>query len=182
MELIVIFKVVVVFTVLQRIFELFIAKSNEKYILSKGGKIIPEKNYIFMVLLHSSWLILLVGFAYFSKINFIEPLFWISLMFFIFGQFLRITAIKTLGKRWSTRIVILPEAPAIRKGIFSFLRHPNYLGVVIELAALPLMGNMIEVAILFSLLNAIILYFRIKKEEESLIEFNNYSTIFNLKP
>ena len=176
-----IFKILILFTILQRIVELFIAKRNEKFILSEGGRIIPETNYIFMVILHTLWLASIAYAAFILPLNFSPILFTIGGVFFFIGQVLRITAIKTLGKRWSTRIVILPEAPAINSGIFSFIRHPNYLGVIIELAALPLMAALYPIMIFFSVINFIILFFRIKKEEECLAQFNNYNHIFNLK-
>ncbi len=96
------------------------------------------------------------------------------------GQALRITAIGTLGKRWSTRVVILPEAPAVRSGIFKWFRHPNYLGVTLELLSLPLMASLFEVSTIFSFLNFVILFFRIRLEERNLKKYNKYSTIFNI--
>lgn len=167
-----------VFTIVQRIAELFLSKSNEKYITSRGGRIIPEKNYIFMVLLHTSWLVVIAYFAFFTKLSFQTTFFIPATIFFFIGQAFRLSAIFTLGRRWSTRIMILPEAPAIRKGLFTWIKHPNYLGVCIEIAALPLIGGLILPAILFSLLNFTILFFRIRLEEKLLSEFNDYSKIF----
>lgn len=173
MELV--FKGLVVFTIIQRLLELIIAKRNEAYIISQGGHILPEKNYIFMVLLHTSWLLSLVYLAFFSELTF-SP---ISSTFFIFlflcGQSFRLSAIFTLGKRWSTKVMILPEAPVVKSGLFKVIRHPNYVGVVLEIAALPLVAGLWEVAAIFSLLNAIILYFRIKFEEQMLCKHNDYS-------
>ncbi|MCF8060767.1 MAG: hypothetical protein K9K67_15800 [Bacteriovoracaceae bacterium] len=179
MELIVFFKLIIIFTCVQRIFELFVAKRNEKYILGLGGKIIEEKNYIFMVLLHTSWLVALIYLAFFQRSSLISPpLFYGSLVFFLLGQTLRLTAIWTLGKRWSTRIVVLPEAPVVKKGIFNFIRHPNYLGVIFEIAALPLMGGYFIFAMIFSVLNGVILFFRIREEEAMLCQFNDYKEKF----
>lgn len=179
MELI--FKAIVVFTACQRLIELFIAKSNEKHITGLGGKIIAEKNYIFMVLLHTTWLASILFCAFFMDYQIDPALFYGSLVFFVFGQFLRITAISTLGKRWSTRIVILPEAPAIKKGVYNYFRHPNYLGVVLEIAALPLMASFYGIALFFTLANFVILYFRIRLEEHCLIEHNKYREVFNIQ-
>ncbi|PIK14861.1 isoprenylcysteine carboxylmethyltransferase family protein [Halobacteriovorax sp. JY17] len=175
-----IFRIIIVFTILQRIAELFLSRSNEKFILSKGGMIIKERNYIFMVLLHTIWLICLAYFSFYKNIQFSSYIFWPSLIVFLMGQALRITAIGTLGKRWSTRVVILPEAPAVRSGIFKWFRHPNYLGVTLELLSLPLMASLFEVSTIFSFLNFVILFFRIRLEERNLKKYNKYSTIFNI--
>lgn len=176
-----IFKSIVIFTAVQRIVELFISKKNEKYIVNNGGIIIPETNYIFMVLLHTSWILLLLYYALFVDLIFNFNLALIGIILFLCGQILRITAIKTLGKRWTTRIAILPNIPAINGGIFSYIRHPNYLGVVIEIAALPIVAGLFGVSTIFSIFNLIILYFRITKEEETLNKHNSYNQIFNLK-
>lgn len=175
------FKIIVLFTCAQRLAELYLAKRNEKHILDLGGVIIKEKNYLFMVLLHSLWLLSIFYYSFFTEITISLPLFFGGLIFFVVGQTLRISAIATLGKRWSTRIVILPEAPAVKKGIYNYFRHPNYLGVVIEIAALPLMASLFNVALVFSLANFVILYFRIKLEEHHLIKNNDYRKIFELK-
>ncbi len=176
-----IFRIIIFFTILQRVAELFISKKNEKFILSKGGMIIKEGNYIFMVLLHTFWLLTLAYSALYLDLNFSPYFFWTSLIVFIVGQILRITAIKTLGNRWSTRVVILPEAPAINSGIFKWFRHPNYLGVILELVSLPMMASLFNLSIIFSLLNFIILFFRIRLEEENLKKYNEYTKAFNLQ-
>lgn len=176
MELI--FKIFVIFTAFQRVIELFISKRNERYIKSIGGLILKENNYIFMVILHSSWIITLLYYAFFTTLT-TNSLYFITFsILFIIGQCLRIMAITTLKKKWSTRVMILPDAPVITSGLFNYIRHPNYLGVVIELAALPLMASLWEVAITFSLINAIILFFRIRFEEDMLIKYNNYREKF----
>jgi methyltransferase len=172
---------IVAFTIFQRIYELFLAKRNEKHLLSLGGKIIKEKNYLFMVLLHTSWLVCLLYFATMVKLDISSLPFYLGLSLFVLGQALRVIAIRTLGKRWSTKIVILPESDAVKKGIFKIFRHPNYVGVVLEIFALPLMAGLIKVAIIFSLLNFVILYFRIKLEEKMLGQYNNYFEIFSLE-
>lgn len=168
------FKCIIFFTIIQRLYELRLSKRNEKQIINKGGKVLPEKNYIFMVLLHSTWLIGLVYFAFFTKVEIHPGLFNISLLAFCLGQSLRIKAIKALGERWSTRVMILPDAPVIQSPLFEKLRHPNYIGVVLEIAALPLMASLWSFALVFSFLNGIILFFRIRFEEEMLGTHNNY--------
>lgn len=175
-----IFLFIVLFTIVQRLYELRLSHKNEKKIIAQGGHVVPELNYVFMVAMHSLWLASIIlgvylGYAEFN-LNYLIP----GLSLLIVGQLLRILAIKTLKNRWTTRIVILPEAPAVHRGIFKWLRHPNYLGVCLEIFALPLAAGLVPIAIVFTIINLIILKFRIKKEEESLKKHNMYSKVFNL--
>ncbi len=179
MELILLYKIVVGLCALQRLGELLLSKSNEKWILSQGGRVIPETNYIFMVLLHTTWILALVYFTFFTELKILNiNLFMISMALFCLGQFFRIHAIMTLGKRWSTRVCVLPKAPVIKSGLFKVVRHPNYVGVVLELLFLPLAVGLWKVAFFFTVLNAIILYFRIRFEERMLCEHNDYEEKF----
>ena len=133
-----------------------------------------------MVLLHSLWLVSIVIAYLYQWTEFNQWSFSLGFFFFTIGQTLRMVAIKTLKGRWTTRIVILPKAPAIHSGIFKYFRHPNYLGVCFEVFALPLMAGMYSVSIIFSIINLIILKFRIQKEEESLNAYNDYSKLFKI--
>lgn len=169
---------IVVFTILQRLYELRISKRNEEQILAMNGFIAKELNYVFMVALHSTWLGTILYFAIKQNMVIRPSFFIVGLIFFLIGQSLRIVAIKTLGARWTTKIAILPERPAVKQGIFKYIRHPNYLGVCLEIFALPLMGGLFVIAILFSVLNFVILFFRIRKEESLLREHNSYSQLF----
>jgi methyltransferase len=90
------------------------------------------------------------------------------LLIFVIGQSLRYAAIRTLGRRWTVRIVTLPDAPLVRSGIYRYLRHPNYLGVALEIAAVPLLHTAYLTAILFTLANACLLAVRIRAEERAL--------------
>lgn len=181
MELELLFKVLVVFTIVQRLLELVLAKTNESLLIRDEGIIIKETNYLFMVLLHTSWLVVLAYYAFFTKLMIDPVIAGISLAFFILGQSIRVIAIFTLGKNWSTRIMVRPGGKVVTKGIFKWFRHPNYIGVIIEIAALPLFASLFIVALIFSLLNFLILFFRLKKEEETLIKYSNYQDAFNLK-
>jgi methyltransferase len=175
-----IFRGIVIFTIGQRIYELFLSNKNIKNLFIKGGILIKEKNYLLMVILHTSWLAVLLYYSMFVNLVISQEFFIVFFFLFLLGQMLRIIAIKTLGERWSTQIIILPGAPAINKGVFKYFRHPNYLGVIIELASLPLMVSLYKVSLVFSLLNFFILYFRIKLEELSLSKYNDYKEIFNI--
>lgn len=181
MELELLFKILVGFTVLQRVFELILSKINEKLMLRDGGMIIQETNYYFMVALHALWLAGLVYYAFFTELL-IDPIIAIvSLVFFLIGQCLRLIAIITLGRNWSTRIMVKSGGRVVRKGIFKWFRHPNYIGVILELISLPFFASLFLFGGIFSVLNLAILFFRIKKEEETLLAHSNYGAAFNLK-
>lgn len=181
MTLVFLFKALVVFTVLQRLLELFLAKFNERHIIQQGGFVASEKNYRYMVMAHVVWFGGLFYLAIKPPAFIPETWFYIFFCLFLLGQLLRVSAYITLGKNWSTRILILPNTKAKKKGIYKFLRHPNYIGVCLELFALPMMVGGWELAISISIVNLVILYFRIQKEEELLVKHNDYETVFNLQ-
>ncbi|MEO6361268.1 MAG: isoprenylcysteine carboxylmethyltransferase family protein, partial [Sphingomicrobium sp.] len=97
-----------------------------------------------------------------------EPIHWPLIGGFTLLQLGRIWVLRTLGARWTTRIIVLPGAPLVRDGPFRFVSHPNYLIVIGEIAILPLAFGLWEVAAIFSLLNAAVLAIRIKAEERAL--------------
>lgn len=175
------FKILIILTVIQRISELFLSKSHEKRILAKGGFIAKEPNYIFMVLLHTSWLISLFYFAFFSSPEFLPQRFFLFIGLFVSGQFFRILAIKTLGERWTTRIAILKKEPVLKKGIFKYIKHPNYLGVCLEIFSLPAAIGLYQLALFFSFINFIIIYFRISLEEKLLRKHSSFDEVFYKK-
>jgi len=84
------------------------------------------------------------------------------------AQFLRYAVVVTLGERWNTRIIVRPDAAPVTRGIYRWMRHPNYVAVIIEMAALPLIRACWATAIVFSIANAVILSVRIPAEEEAL--------------
>jgi methyltransferase len=81
----------------------------------------------------------------------------------------RLWVLRTLGPRWTTRIIVLPGAPLVAGGPFRFVRHPNYLVVIGEIAVLPLVFGLWQLALIFSVLNAVVLWIRIRAEERALV-------------
>jgi methyltransferase len=154
-------------TIVQRLWELKISNQHQKDLMIKGAVVVEELNYKFMVLLHSFWLGYLLINSFFER-EYQIFYFAFGLGLFVLGQSLRFMAMKTLGERWTTRIVVLPEAPLIQKSLYKYIKHPNYLGVILEIAALPLMMSDFKATLIFSLINLLILFFRVKKEEASL--------------
>jgi methyltransferase len=100
------------------------------------------------------------------------------LLLVVLATGLRYWVITTLDGRWTTRIVVLPGSSPVTGGPYKFLRHPNYLAVITEILALPLVHTAWVTAIVFSALNALILRVRIRAEEEALSRMSDYGTVF----
>ena len=92
--------------------------------------------------------------------------FWLAL--FVLIEIARIWVLATLGPRWTTRIIVLPGAPLVRRGPYRFVNHPNYVVVIGEIAVLPLVFGLWRAALLFSALNAAVLAVRIHTENRAL--------------
>jgi methyltransferase len=92
--------------------------------------------------------------------------FWLGL--FVIIELSRIWVLASLGARWTTRIIALPNAPLVRRGPYRWVNHPNYLVVVAEIAVLPLVFGLWKVSLIFSILNAAVLTIRIRAENRTL--------------
>ena len=150
------------FVTLQRLAELVLARRNTAALLARGATEVAPEHYPVMVALHASWIIGLWLTAPGRPV----ALFWF--LVFMGLQVLRLWVLATLKGRWTTRIIVLPGTPLVRSGPYRFLRHPNYAIVVGEIAALPLAFGLPFYAIVFSLLNALILHVRVKAENAAL--------------
>ncbi|MGO7047310.1 isoprenylcysteine carboxyl methyltransferase family protein [Rhizobium johnstonii] len=150
------------FVTLQRLGELVLARRNTAALLARGAKEVAPEHYPVMVALHAGWIIGLWLTAPGRPV----ALFWF--LVFMGLQVLRLWVLATLKGRWTTRIIVLPGASLVRSGPYRFLRHPNYAIVVGEIAALPLAFGLPFYAIVFSLLNALILYVRVEAENAAL--------------
>jgi len=149
------------FIIVQRVSELFISNHNTKALLEKGAKEYGREHYPVMVLLHLSWIIALVILGFSQEANY----FWFGI--FLVLQILRVWTLASLGERWTTRIIVLDE-PLILSGPFKYFRHPNYMIVVAEIFVAPMVLGLWQIAILFSCLNAAMLFVRIRTEEKAL--------------
>jgi methyltransferase len=166
----------------QRLLELRLSKRNEAVILSKGGREYPSRHFILMKILHAMWLPAALVEAVLFQRPFIPLVGGVAISIFLLGQFLRYAAIKTLGWRWTVNVMTLPGEPPVEKGIYRYIRHPNYLGVILEIFALPLVHTAYLTAAIFSLANALVLYSRIRVEEKALEENNQYDLLFKDRP
>lgn len=169
-----IFYLILAFVIIQRIVELFIAKRNEKLMLAKGAYEVGAAHYPLMILLHVSFFIsFIIEVIYFKSIIAVN---YNLFVLFLLLQLLRVWCLASLGPFWNTKIIILPGAEVVVKGPYSFMRHPNYFVVCLEIAVLPLMFQAYVTAVCFTILNVIILSIRIPIEEKALKEATNYRT------
>lgn len=146
----------------ERLAELWFARRNTTALLARGAVEVAPGHYPLIVLLHASWLVALWAIG---RTQPIEPN-W--LMVFLVLQILRAWVLMTLGRRWTTRIIIVAGAPLVTNGPYRFLSHPNYLVVVGEIAALPLCLGLPRCALIFSVMNAAVLAIRIRSENAAL--------------
>ena len=153
---------------IQRLWELDRAAANVAYLRAKGAIEFGAKQYPYMVCLHSFWLLFMIAEAFLYKSSISSTWTTLGWLLFISGQILRITTIRTLGKRWTTRVFILPGEKLVQAGLFRWIPHPNYLGVSLEIFGLPLIGHCWRSSIVFGTLNLLLLYFRIRLENQAL--------------
>jgi methyltransferase len=158
------------FVTTERLGELWLARRNTAALLAKGAYEVAPGHYPLIVLLHAAWLAGLWGFG---AARALDPG-W--LVVFLVLQGLRVWVLATLGRRWTTRIIVLPGAPLVRSGPYRFLTHPNYAVVVGEIAVLPLCLGLPWYALAFSVANSVILAIRIRAENGSMVAMRDFIT------
>jgi methyltransferase len=156
--------VVLGFTTVQRLGELALSTRNTKRLLARGAHEAGAWHYSLIVMLHATWLVGLWLLAW------DRPVEWPWLVAYFAGQAMRLWVVLTLKERWTTKVIVLPGAPLVTTGPYRFLRHPNYLAVVIEVAALPLAFGLTAYAAIFSILNAMMLVIRVRAEDAALAQ------------
>lgn len=154
---------VLLLVAVQRVAELLYAARNTRRLRAEGGIELGAGHYPLIVLLHAAWWLSMM-FAVGPETQADLPL----LVGFALLQGARLWVILTLGRFWTTRIITLPGAPLVRRGVYRWIRHPNYLVVVLEIAVLPLAFDWIWQALIFSALNALLLRHRIRIEAAAL--------------
>jgi methyltransferase len=152
----------VIFLIVQRLAELGFAQWNTVRLRAEGGVEFGAAHYPMMVALHAFWLI---GLWLLGHDRSVDP-FWLTV--FILLQAGRLWVIATLGRRWTTRVIVLPGAAPVARGPYRWLRHPNYLVVIAEIAVVPLALGLPLFALVFSLANAALLATRIRVENQAL--------------
>jgi len=154
--------VILALVTLQRLGELWLSNRNTRRLLAEGAREHAPGHYPLIIAVHVLWL----GALWFLAPSRPVDAFWLAL--FLMLELMRLWVLLTLGRRWTTRIIVLPEAPLVRSGPYRFLNHPNYWVVIGEIAVLPLVFGLWPVALAFSLLNAALLAIRIREENRAL--------------
>ena len=157
-----------IFIVVQRLLELRVAARNRQWALARGATEYAPEHFPLIVALHVAWIAALAieGFARGAQLSAFWQ-FWLGL--FLIAQFGRYWSISSLGPYWNTRILIVPGAKLIRRGPYKFLSHPNYVVVALELFSAPLVFGASLTAVVFSVLNAALLFLvRIPAENRAL--------------
>ncbi len=150
------------FVTVQRMVELVLARHNTQRLMARGAFEAAPEHYPLIVLLHAAWLIGLWVLAPTREAN---PL---LVVVYVLLQAGRLWVLATLGERWTTRIIVLPGAPLVRAGPYRFVSHPNYWVVSGEILVLPLVFGLAVYALVFTVLNAALLFVRIRAEEKAL--------------
>jgi methyltransferase len=153
---------------LERVAELVVSLRNARWSFSRGGVETGKGHYPFMVLLHTGFLAGCLVEAIVADRPFIPALGWTMLAVVLLAQGLRWWCITVLGHQWNTRVIVVPGLSLVAAGPYKFLRHPNYVAVVAEGIALPLVHTAWVTAAVFLLLNIPLLAVRIRAEEAAL--------------
>lgn len=158
----------------ERLLELRISRRNAALALARGGREQGQRHYRFMVVLHSAFLVG-CGLEVWLLRRPFQP--WPGfglLALALLAQALRYTAIRSLGPAWNVRVIVVPGQEAVTRGLYRFMRHPNYLAVIVEGVAVPLIHGAVLTALVFSLCNAALLVVRIRCEERALADLRGY--------
>ncbi len=164
----ILFTALVLLVAAQRLFEVRKSGRNEATILARGGREHAPWQMPWMRALHASWLVAAVAEVWLVPRAFDRRLAIVAFVAFLTGQILRLTAMRTLGWRWTVRVMTVPGLAPVHRGIYRFVSHPNYIGVVLEIAALPLIHSAYVTSVAFSALNGVLLRWRIRAEEAAL--------------
>jgi methyltransferase len=161
--------VLILATGAERLAEVVISGRNAAWAFARGGKEYGRGHYPFMVVLHTGFLLSCLAEVFLGNRPFIPALGWPMLVIALACQVVRYWCIGTLGRQWNSRIVVVPGLGRVTRGPYRFLSHPNYVVVVAEGIALPLVHSAWITAIAFTVLNAILLFgVRIPAEERAL--------------
>ncbi len=160
--------IVAVAIVIQRLAELRLARRNEAWARARGAVEHGARHYPAFFVLHGAWLFGWIGEAWLRGPQLARGwLVWLAVL--AFAEVLRYWAIASLGRRWNTRVLVMPGEPPLTRGPYRFIRHPNYVAVALELAAVPLMFGAWITAVVATLANAVLLLaVRIPVEERAL--------------
>lgn len=153
----------------QRLLELRYSRRNERRLRAKGAVERGREHYPLMVAIHVSWLVSTLVEGLLRGPEF--PVYWPgALALFLLVQPLRYWAILSLGENWNVRVLVVPGARLVRRGPYRYFPHPNYVVVAVEVLTFPLIFGAWVTALIFSALDAVFLYVRIRTENRALVE------------
>jgi len=178
----VLYTLLVALVALGRLFELRIAARNRRALLARGGVEVAPEHYPWMVALHTVLLFASPLEVWLLGRPFVPALAAVMLLLLVLAAALRWWVISTLDGRWTTRIVVLPGVAPITGGPYRFLRHPNYLAVILEIFSLPMIHTAWLTAIVCSLADALLLRVRIRAEEAGLSRASDYAAALGDRP
>ncbi len=168
--------------VLERLVELVITERNARSLRARGGFEVGRAHFVPMALLHA-WLLAAAPLEVFWLERPFVPALGVPMLLLLAATMgLRYWAITSLGDRWTTRVFVVPGEPPVAKGPYRWLRHPNYLAVIVEVAALPLVHTAWWTALAFSAANLLVLRTRIRVEEEALESHSEYRQVLGDRP
>ncbi|GAA4573121.1 isoprenylcysteine carboxyl methyltransferase family protein [Planotetraspora kaengkrachanensis] len=161
------YALLVVLVAVERLAELVVARRNARWSLARGGVVAGRGHYPWMVALHTGLLFGCLLEVWLADRPFVPALGWPMLVLVLAAQGLRWWCIATLGRQWNTEVIVVPGLPLVARGPYrlAWLRHPNYVAVAVEGAALPLVHTAWLTAAVFTVLNAALMVVRIRCEE-----------------
>ena len=154
--------IILALVTLQRLGELALSHANTRRLMQRGAIEVGANHYPLVVSVHAAWLIALWIWGRDQDVN---PA---ALAAFVALQGVRLWVLATLGRRWTTRIIVLPSEPLVTAGPYKYLAHPNYAVVAGEIALLPVALHLPLLALVFTVLNAAVLVIRIRAEADAL--------------
>jgi methyltransferase len=152
----------------ERLVEMAVSARHARWALARGGREYGRSHYPFMVAIHVGLLAGCVAEVWLADRPFLPWLGWPMLVLVAAAQALRWWCVSTLGQRWNTLVIVIPGMPLVDRGPYRWLRHPNYVAVVLEGIALPLVHTAWVTALAFTLANVIVLAVRIRVENQAL--------------
>jgi methyltransferase len=162
------FTLLIAAVAVERVIELVVSARHLAWARERGALESGAGHYPFMAAVHSLLLVSCVVEVHLADRPFVPWLGWPMLAVVAGTQALRWWCVRTLGPQWNTRIVVVPGLPLVARGPYRLLRHPNYVAVVLEVAALPLVHTAWLTAVVFSLLDVVVLSIRIPAEQRAL--------------
>ena len=159
---------------LERIVELIVSRRHAAWAFAHGGVEAGMRHFLLMKLLHAALFVASAAEVVWLHRPFVAPLGVSMALLVVLAQALRYWVMLSLGPRWNVRIIVIPGQPVVTAGPYRYLRHPNYVSVIVEGIAIPLVHSAWLTAIGFSLLNAVLLTVRIRCEEQALARYCGY--------